>query len=55
MGHDGIVEKLLQAGATVNLQMKVGIDVAQSFGPTKSLKGYHTSSRFSETAWPQTS
>ena len=27
-GYDGIVERLLQAGATVDLQTKVGIDVA---------------------------
>ena len=27
-GHDGIVEKLLQAGATVDLQTKVGIAMA---------------------------
>ena len=54
-GHDGIVEKLLQAGATMNLQMKVGIDVTPSFGPKKSLKGDHTPSHFPETAWPQTS
>ena len=27
-GYDGIVDKLLQAGATVDLQTKVGIAVA---------------------------
>ena len=27
-GYNGIVEKLLQAGATVDLQKEVGIDVA---------------------------
>ena len=32
-GHDGIVERLLQAGATVDLQTKVGIDVTLRFDP----------------------
>ena len=27
-GHDGIVERLLQAGATVDIQTKVGLAVA---------------------------
>ena len=31
-GYDGIVEKLLQAGATVDLQTEVGIDVAVKDG-----------------------
>ena len=35
-GHDGIVERLLQTGATVDLQTKVRIDVTQSFSPTES-------------------
>ena len=36
-GHDGIVEMLLQAGASVDLQAKVSIDVT-NFDPKKSLK-----------------
>ena len=36
-GHDGIVVKLLQAGASVDLQAKVSIDVT-NFDPKKSLK-----------------
>ena len=37
-GHDGIVVKLLQAGASVDLQTKVSIDVT-NFDPKNTIKG----------------
>ena len=37
-GHDGIVEILLQAGASVDLQTKVSIDVT-NFDPKNTIKG----------------
>ena len=36
-GHDGIVEILLQVGASVDLQTKVSIDVT-NFDPKKNLQ-----------------
>ena len=46
-GHDGIVEILLQAGASVDLQAKVSIDVT-NFDPKKIFKGDLTTFNFSE-------
>ena len=37
-GYDRIAEILLQAGASVDLQTKVSIDVTLNFDPKKSLK-----------------
>ena len=43
-GHDGIVEILLQAGASVDLQTKVSIDVT-NFDPKNTIKGDFTFQR----------
>ena len=47
-GHDGIVEILLQAGASVDLQTKVSIDVTLNLDPKKIIEGDLTTSHFSE-------
>ena len=49
-GHDGIVEILLQVGASVDLQTKVSIDVTLNFDPKAIIKGDLTTSHFSEKA-----